>query len=221
MGVFLIQPASKQSPSSPIKDQPTHPSTTANSALFGGKKALAEAYSHTLTQLSTQSNMIERIKCSSTNMRIAIRDLEGKQEEGELRVRKLEEQVEQMSDALNKLILSNANQVTVVTINLKTEKKRMNALNVSLVWHMSYLCLYRSQILQSAISEVFYSLMRTDKSQDLPDPLTNPNAFWLTVDEEEHLHPKWDQSWSTNVKWHSRFVKKFKADGTAVCTSIC
>ena len=216
MGVFLIQPALKQSTSSLIRDQTAHPSTTSDSVLSSGKKALAEAYSHTLTQLSTQSNMIERIKGSSTNMRIAIRDLEREQEEGKLRVRKLEEQVEQMSDALDKLILNNTNQVTVVTVDLKTEKKRTNALNVSLVRHMSYFCLYRSQILQSAISEVLYSLMGTDKSQDLPDPLTNPNAFWLTVDEEEHLRPKWDQSWSANIKWHSKFVKKFKADGKSL-----
>ena len=86
-----------------------------------------------LTQLSTQSNMIEHIKRSSMNMRIAIQDLEGEQEEGELCVRKLEEQVEQMSDALDKLILSNANQVIVVTVNPKMEKKRTNVLNVSLV----------------------------------------------------------------------------------------
>jgi hypothetical protein len=136
MGVFLIQPASKQSTSSPIRDQPTHLSTTSDSVLFGGEKALAEAYARMLTQLSTQSNMIERIKGSSTNMRIAIRDLERQQEEGELRVRKLEEQVEQMLDALDKLILSNANQVTVVAVDPKTEKKRTNALNVSPVWHV-------------------------------------------------------------------------------------
>jgi hypothetical protein len=136
------------------------------------------------------------------------------QEEGELRVKKLGEQVEQMSDALDKLILNNANQVTAVTVDPKTEKKRTNALNVSLVWHVTYF--HCSQTLQSAISEVLYSLMGTDKSQDLPDPLTNPNAFWLTVDEEEHLRPKWDQSWSANIKWHSKFVKKFKADGKSL-----
>jgi hypothetical protein len=214
MGVFFAQQVSKQATSSPTTDQTAHPQITSDLVLSGGKKALAEAYSRTLTQLSTQSSTIERIKGSSVNMRIAIRELEREQEKGELRVKKLEEQVEQMSDALDKLILNNANQVTAVTVDPKTEKKRTNALNVSLVWHVTYF--HCSQTLQSAISEVLYSLMDTDKSQDLPDPLTNPNAFWLTVDEEEHLRPKWDQSWSANIKWHSKFVKKFKADGKSL-----
>ena len=113
-------------------DQPTRPSGTSDSVSSGSKKALAEAYSHTLTQLSSQSNAIALMKGSSTNMRISIRELEHQQEEGELRINKLEEQFEQMSDALNKLILSNTNQVTAVAADPKEEKKRTNTLNVSL-----------------------------------------------------------------------------------------
>jgi hypothetical protein len=57
----------------------------------------------------------------------------------------------------------------------------MNAVDVSLVIHVIQIY---SWALQSAISEVLYS---TDKSQDLIDLVTNPNTFWLTVDEEEHF----------------------------------
>jgi hypothetical protein len=53
MGVFLAQPLLKQPMSSPAVDQPVHPPTTSDTTSTGSKKALAEAYSHTLTQLNT------------------------------------------------------------------------------------------------------------------------------------------------------------------------
>jgi hypothetical protein len=80
MGVFFAQQVSKQATSSPTTDQTAHPQITSDLVLSGGKKALAEAYSRTLTQLSTQSSTIERIKGSSVNMRIAIRELEREQD---------------------------------------------------------------------------------------------------------------------------------------------
>jgi hypothetical protein len=54
------------------------------------------------------------------NMRISIQELEHDQEEGKLHFNRLEEQVEQISDRLNKLLLSSTNQVT----QLIPKKKR-------------------------------------------------------------------------------------------------
>ena len=50
------------------------------------------------------------------------------------------------------------------------------------------------------------------KGEDLPEPLPGDKDFYVTIDDEHLLQPKFDQFWTANTKWHNDFATKFKKD---------
>ena len=54
--------------------------------------------------------------------------------------------------------------------------------------------------------------MGITKGEDLPEPLPGDKDFYVTIDNERLLRPKFDQSWTANAKWHNDFATKFKKD---------
>jgi hypothetical protein len=67
-----------------------------------------------------------------------------------------------------------------------------------------------------AVGRVLNKMMGIEKGQDLPTPLPGSDDFWLDVNGESLLRPKFEASWTANIKWHTAFVTKFKNDAHTI-----
>jgi hypothetical protein len=64
-------------------------------------------------------------------------------------------------------------------------------------------------------------MMGIEANEALPAPVDNANEYWADIDEltidnkissTKVLRPKWELSWTANVKWHGAYVERFRRD---------
>jgi len=141
-----------------------------------------------------------------------VRELERKQEQGAEWTTQCELQIASLAEAIEKLLLGQSETGS----NTQNEKKNSNMLNVNIHHLYLYLLSNNCALLKMAVSRVLNKMMGIEKGQDLPTPLPGSDDFWLNVDGESFLQPKFEASWTANIKWHTAFVTKFKNDAHTI-----
>jgi hypothetical protein len=202
--------SSLQPPSDPLTMSENIPMPTSRAI---SKKASVDNYTFIKSRLEAQDSKIILLKNTVMNLRVLVGELEREQEEGAERTTQCESQIARLEESITKLLLGQSQPGGSDTQN---EKKNSNALNV----RIRHLYLYpRSKscdLLKMAVGKVLNKMMGIEKGQDLPTPLPGSDDFWLDVGGENLLRPKFEVSWTANIKWHSAFVTKFKNDAHTI-----
>jgi hypothetical protein len=91
------------------------------------KKAIVDSTSFYKSKIDAQDKKISMLINANTNLRVAVRELEREQEEGDERISKCETQLTELTDSVAKLMLNRPMEST----DPAAIKKNTNALNVS------------------------------------------------------------------------------------------